>query len=280
MSPSYQLHNGDALNILKTFKDNFIDCCVTSPPYYNLRDYQHADQIGNEKTPEEYIEKLTLIFRETKRVLKDSGTCWIVINDSYSKKNLIGIPWMLASSLKADGWYWRGNIIWYKKVCLTQSVKDRPSVVHEYILFFSKQKRYYYDYTAILEPYSPATLKQLNTVYEGEAKKNYTLTKAQNPSDTKRRIIEGMAKRKGRNKSSVWEVNRGTSKSHHTAVFPEKLILPCILAGCPRGGIVLDQFVGSGTTVIAALKNDRKAIGIDTNPDYLEEVVNKCKELK
>ncbi len=272
MKKSYKLYHGEAEEVLDKLPPCSVDCCVTSPPYWNLRCYGTEDQIGKEKYPEQYVQRITEVFWSVMGVLKNTGTCWVVINDSYQNKQLVGIPWLFAARMQEEGWLWRSTVVWYKRVCLTESVKDRPSVCHEYVLMFTKSPKYYYDARAIFEPYSPETIKQINSVYMGQTKNTSEGTKAQNPSDTKRRIIEGLAKRGGRNKRSVWEVNRVVPKGGtHTAAYPEELILPCILAGCPERGIVLDPFVGSGTTAVVALKNNRRAVGIDSNAEYIEQ---------
>lgn len=339
---------GDALQVLKTFPEQSIDCCVTSPPYYGLRDYGtgkwvggnpncphrrtskcsdktitgHAQeslkgnvgdaiykrvcplcgavredkQIGLEETPEEYIKRLVGVFREVKRVLKDDGTLWLNIGDSYwgsgsrgydftdkltdaskiqggsqgtinlsnipklvgkyegiKNKDLIGIPWMLAFALRNDGWYLRQDIIWHKPNPMPESVKDRCTKSHEYIFLLSKKPRYYFDHKAIQEKASTQTNGQQNhSMHERRAEglpdKTYVV----------------------KNKRDVWSVTTKPVKEAHFATFPEELIEPCVLAGSRKEGIVLDPFFGSGTTGIVATKFNRKYVGIELNPEYIE----------
>lgn len=260
--PSFLL--GDAVECLKLLDSDSVHCCVTSPPYFNLRDYGTPDQLGREATPEEYVERLVEVFREVRRVLRPDGTLWLNIGDSYTSggrktrdfdpklparsvdrrprtpagmkpKDLMGIPWMVAFALRADGWYLRQDIIWHKPNAMPESVRDRCTKCHEYIFLLSKSERYYFDTNAIQEPC-------VSTCSVGGRRK--------------------------RNKRDVWIVNTSGFKGAHFAVFPEKLAEPCVLAGCPRGGIVLDPFMGSGTTGVVAKKLGREFIGIDINPDY------------
>lgn len=323
-----QIITGDALSVLRRISDNYIDCCVTSPPYYGLRDYGVKGQIGLEETPQEYIDNLVSVFREVRRVLKDSGTLWINIADSYARsgkvawknkngqkenyvldpnskpvlmpktfdgikaKDLIGIPWELALALRNDGWYLRQDIIWYKPNCMPESVKDRCTKSHEYIFLLSKSEKYYFNYDAIEEPAvgfnnilpagSKGTLTPNSRRRKGNAKTfrgggAYTSGKSFDNNTYIDRISHGNATNETglRRKRSVWSVATVGSKEAHFATFPEKLIEPCILAGCPIGGIVLDPFLGSGTTAIVALNNDREYIGIELNPNYVE--MAKCR---
>jgi DNA modification methylase len=315
------IYIGDALKRLKYFPDGFIDCCVTSPPYYGLRDYGHPDQIGLEVTPELYVQKLVRIFAEVKRVLKSNGTLWLNLGDSYAgsgkasgqkpehkrgydvtkatpskaiglkPKDLIGIPWMVAFALRADGWYLRQDIIWHKPNPMPESVTDRCTKSHEYIFLLSKSQKYYYDYKAVLEPAKFDGRK--DTKFKGSAKyKDSGQTFAERgherwPNKMARegtnipghsgyysangKILihfneEGIP---ARNKRDVWTVNTKPFKGAHFAVFPEALIEPCILAGCPENGIVLDPFIGSGTTAIVAKRLHRNYIGIELNSKYL-----------
>lgn len=253
---------GDALEQLRTLDAESVNVCVTSPPYYNLRDYGTAGQIGVEATPDEYIGKLVDVFREVWRVLRPDGTLWLNIGDSYAtssgpqaptntrnkyghtskripngykKKDLIGIPWMLAFALRADGWYLRQDIIWHKTNAMPESVRDRCTKAHEYIFLLSKSPRYYFDAAAISEPIT------------GSSTNVPTLR---------------------RNKRDVWAISTRGFKGAHSAVFPEKLVEPCILAGSPEGGTVLDPFAGSGTTGVVAKRLRRNFVGVEINPDY------------
>lgn len=315
---------GDALLSLQQIEDETVDCCVTSPPYYGLRDYGADGQIGLETTPQEYIEKLVLIFREVRRILKKDGTLWLNMGDSYAgsgkgrnkdgrpckgnsisrdnnnkfggtlfsskrsefkRKDLMGIPWELALALRNDGWYLRQDIIWYKPNCMPESVKDRCTKSHEYIFLLSKSDKYYFDYEAIKEPAvgfdnsPPAGSKGTATPNSRRRKGNaktfrgggvYVGGNAFENSTTVERDSKGNTENLTglRNKRDVWFVSTHGYSDAHFATFPEKLIEPCILAGSKKGGIVLDPFVGSGTTAAVAIKNERKYIGIDINPDY------------
>lgn len=342
---------GDALDVLKELPDKLCRCCVTSPPYYGLRDYGFDGQIGLEKNMSEYIERLVLVFREIKRVLTDDGTLWVNIADSYAgsgkgaarypestkgykqesnrgglgaasitqvrsilpSKNLMGIPWRLAFALQADGWILRQDIIWDKMNCMPESVKDRCTKSHEYIFLFSKNPRYYFDADAIKEPIAESTVERLkqNIEFQSGSARAYGGTKnmkavagskgAFGEAQQRRRVGKGNARtfRGGkytnnntfdnsaeltrdshgnkenesgtRNKRSVWRVATATGGKgvrKHYAMFPEELILPCILASTSEGDCVLDPFVGSGTSCRVANRYGRNYVGIDLNPEY------------
>jgi len=267
----YKVLLGDCRETLKTLPEKCVDTVVTSPPYFGLRDYNNPDQIGQEQQPEDFVNELVAVFREVRRVLKDEGTVWLNLGDSYAgsgknrngdgsinekgidskqgtslgtvqgnlkplkaheiglkPKDLIGIPWMVAFALRADGWYLRQDIIWSKPNPMPESVKDRCTKSHEYIFLLSKSKKYYYDHEAI--------------------------------------------KVQGSNKRSVWTVTPKPFKEAHFATYPPDLIEPCILAGCPVGGTVLDPFGGSGTTAGVAYLHDRNSILCELNPEYAELV--------
>jgi DNA modification methylase len=251
---------------MKTLDSNSVNCIITSPPYYGLRDYGMDNQIGLEQSPDEYVNKLVEVFRECKRVLKDDGTLWLNLGDSYAgngingvkPKDLIGIPWMVAFALRADGWYLRSEIIWAKNNCMPESVKDRPTKSHEQIFLFSKTDRYFYDG------------EKVKTPTKGPAHDNHAQT-ARKRLPTK--IVNGI-RREGfypnANLRDVWWVSTTPFKEAHFATFPEDLIRPCIIAGCPEGGTILDPFNGAGTTGVVATKNNRNYIGIDLNPEYIK----------
>lgn len=259
---------GDALEQLRMLESESIHTCITSPPYYNLRDYGAEGQIGVENTPEEYIGRLVNIFREVRRVLRDDGTLWVNIGDTYAanrtyqvrqtketeghvfqrgskvpngckQKDLIGVPWMLAFALRADGWYLRQDIIWQKPNCMPESVKDRCTKSHEHIFLLTKSPKYYFDHEAIKEP-------------------------------AKNRVESDM-----RSKRDVWIIPTHPFKDAHFATFPEKLVEPCILAGSPDGGTVLDPFTGSGTTGVVAKKYGRNFVGVELNPEYRDMAVKR-----
>lgn len=252
---------GDALKVLSVMPAETFRCCVTSPPYWGLRDYGIAGQIGAEPDLEEYIEKLTAVFREVRRVLTEDGTLWLNLGDSYTSggrtwraadkknparameyrpptppglkpKDLVGIPWRVAFALQADGWHLRSDIIWYKPNCQPESVKDRPTRAHEYLFLFAKSERYHYDYEALLEPANGTGVL--------------------------------------RNRRTVWEVNTEAFPGAHFATFPPKLIEPCILAGSERGDMVLDPFFGSGTVGEVCLRLQRGFVGIELNAQYAQ----------
>lgn len=352
-----QILQGDCLEVLKDIPDESINCCVTSPPYYGLRDYgtgtwvggdpncphrrmskyspktmtghrgeqlignvgdaiyktvcplcgavREDHQIGLEETPEEYIDKLVRVFREVRRVMKDDGTLWVNIGDSYSgsgrgrngegevddsykngfqegnrgsvygvlpknesgckPKDMIGIPWMLAFALRADGWYLRQDIIWQKPNPMPEPVKDRCTKSHEYIFLLSKKPHYYFDYEAIQEE---AISKEDPRV--GKGKIEYEGKRTGEGADNAHVQKSFVSITDKRNKRDVWSVAVSSLSEAHFATYPEKLIEPCILAGCPRGGVVLDPFFGSGTTGRVAIGLGRDYLGIELNPEYIE----------
>lgn len=300
--------HGDCLEVLKTLDGNSIDCCVTSPPYWGLRDYGVEGQLGLENTPEEYIEKLVSVFREVKRVLKREGTLWLNLGDSYSgsmkgigsdgtayagkkqvtnrgsvgiyhekppstnaiglkPKNLIGIPWHVAFALQADGWYLRSDIIWHKPNPMPESVRDRPTKAHEYIFLMSKSSRYYYDQDSVREKYIEP-INRWGGQHIRNVKNKSSWDEATGQLTYRQRNMRPNSK--GRNKRTVWTVSTKPFREAHFATFPPDLIKPCILAGCPSGGLVLDPFFGAGTTGLVAMKAGRHFIGIELNEEYIE----------
>jgi len=290
---------GDALEQLQKLNAESIQTCITSPPYYNLRDYGTLGQIGMEATPAEYINKLVTIFREVRRVLRADGTLWINIGDSYATrsgnqpptntrnsightekkvpcgfkyKDLMGIPWMLAFALRTDGWYLRQDIIWHKTNAMPESVRDRCTKSHEYIFLLSKSPRYYFDTAAISEP---CGTKGNARTFRGGG--DYTGNRAfKNGIHVERESHGNTVNNTGRrNKRSVWSIATAQFKYAHHATFPEKLAEPCILAGCPEGGTILDPFAGSGTTGIVAKRLRRNFIGIEINLEYWKMAVNR-----
>ena len=290
---------GDSIEMLRTLQDNLVDCCVTSPPYYGLRDYGVDGQIGLEENPYQYVERLVNVFREVRRVLKDDGTLWLNIGDTYcgtgnkgnykdpkypngrngqsvsknrkidgvKSKDLIGIPWMLAFALRDDGWYLRQDIIWHKPNPMPESVRDRCTKSHEYIFLLSKKPKYYFDYKAIQED-----------AVTGEAKRDKHSEGYQADYPKGDRFSKGervYGKGGKRNKRDVWKIATKPYKEAHFAVFPELLIEPCILAGSKLNGIVLDPFFGSGTTGVVAKKFNREYIGIELNKEYIDIAKNR-----
>jgi DNA modification methylase len=332
---------GDCRDVLKTLPDASVHCCVTSPPYFGLRDYGVDGQMGLELTPDEYIAGMVAVFREVRRVLRDDGTLWLNIGDSYARtggtdrkvsasaqvgstrntmeqmsdrtskasalglkdKDLVGIPWMLAFALRADGWYLRQDIIWSKPNPMPESVRDRCTKAHEYLFLLSKSERYYFDADAIAEPcgWDPTKSKMPDGWDTGpcghgafhrngrEAGKrrvpgnvSHKQTAAYEAGDERLRTKAGLvdfAERERakvasgdligtRNKRSVWTIATQPFKEAHFATFPPALVEPCILAGCPVGGVVLDPFGGAGTTGLVADRLQRSAILIELNAEY------------
>lgn len=284
---------GDCLASLVTLPDRSINCCVTSPPYYGLRDYGVDGQIGLEDSPDAYVARLVEVFREVRRTLTDDGTLWLNIGDSYARnpakgqhkpgdsgkqayiydrgngrasstflggglkeKDLIGIPWLLAFALRADGWYLRQDIIWHKPNPMPESVTDRCTKAHEYLFLLSKSDRYFYDHESIKEA---AVRGHAGSTFNAGKTAEHQL----NRSSDKERTDDGK-----RNRRSVWTVTPKPYKGAHFAVYPPELIEPCVLAGCPEGGTVLDPFGGSGTTGGVALKHGRNAVICELNADY------------
>tara|TARA_R110000824_G_C15016184_1_gene657912 strand:+ start:8 stop:835 length:828 start_codon:yes stop_codon:yes gene_type:complete len=249
---------GDAIEVLQTLDEASIHTCITSPPYYGQRDYNVKGQLGLEATPEEYVAALVAVFREVRRVLRDDGTVWLNLGDSYAQKDLIGIPWRVAFALQADGWYLRSDIIWAKPNPMPESVTDRCTKSHEYIFLLVKSKRYYYDHEAIKVPAVMAPGKsgfggpKLST---GALAHTNEWGKAWEKTDMK-------------NRRDVWTVTTKPFKDAHFATFPPDLIEPCVLAGCPPGGIILDPFAGSGTVGGVASYHGRRSIMVELNAEY------------
>ena len=283
---------GDCIEVLPALEARSVQCCVTSPPYWGLRDYGCEAQIGLESTPEQYVANMVRVFREVWRVLRDDGTLWLNLGSSYASnpasggqqsplmtggehkrtpqingyhrpvgfkpKDLVPIPWMVAMSLQADGWYLRSDIIWAKPNPMPESVTDRPTKSHEYIFLLTKSSKYFYDGEAIREPnFSPVRVREKG---DGES-----------AVDTKMRGFGSHCGTyaAGHNKRTVWNVATQSYCEAHFATFPEDLIKPCILAGSRLGDTVLDPFAGSGTTGKVAIELGRSAILIELNPVYV-----------
>ena len=270
--------NGDALKILQTLPNESINCIITSPPYYMQRDYSTPIQLGNEKTPNEYVSRLKNVFHECNRVLKNDGTLWLNLGDKYQDNDLLGMPWKVTFALKDDGWILRSDIIWYKPNAMPSSVKNRPTTDHEYVFFFTKNTEYYYDVDAIREPhvtFSPNSRMKGGRNHFGKV--NGTPEQGKNAGNSN--LHDGRWDQafhpKGRNKRTVWEIPLSKFRDVHFAVFPEKLVETCILAGCPEGGIVLDPFMGSGTTAVVTQRLNRKYVGIDSNEEYCKIARNR-----
>ena len=295
---TFRLIPGDCLAGLATLPDASVHCCVTSPPYWGLRDYGVDGQLGLEPTPGEYVAKMVAVFREVKRVLRDDGTLWLNLGDSFfsttkgsggpdssstlvgtkaehngqrmesrmlsagdtgiKPKDLVGIPWRVAFALQADGWYLRSDIIWSKPNPMPESVTDRPTKAHEYLFLLSKSERYHYDAAAIAEDAS-----------RGSAVSRFDSGKTATHQGGRAQTGE-RAESDTRNRRSVWTIPTQPFAGAHFAVMPEALVEPCILAGCPAGGLVLDPFTGSGTVGSVARRLGREFVGAELNPDYAE----------
>ena len=374
--PRYTIIEGDCIKGMATLPDGCVHTCVTSPPYWGLRDYgtatweggdstcnhvddvalaerlrqkksmisvgermdgstrtrvhdeqigntiQHRDvcpkcgakridaQLGAEKTPEAYVENMVNVFREVRRILRDDGTVWLNLGDSYARngggvesrmnsidkmgvgqkatylagamqtvnkvpfglksKDLVGIPWRVAFALQADGWYLRQDIIWHKPNPMPESVEDRCTKAHEYIFLLSKSQKYYYDSDAIKEPVSSVNPISSKEYRQSIGRKSGINEVARWDETNARSMPIGNPSDGKRNKRSVWTVTTKSFKGAHFATFPKDLIEPCVLAGCPEGGTVLDPFTGSGTTCVVALNHNRRFIGTELNPDYIK----------
>lgn len=334
-----QIIVGDCRERLAELADQGVHCCVTSPPYFGLRDYGVDGQMGLEATPEEYVAGMVTVFREVRRVLRDDGTLWLNMGDSYAgsgrgngsegskqrtnagslveptnrgstlaagfheaarqadaigrawvkppkglkQKDLIGVPWLLAFALRADGWYLRQDIIWSKPNPMPESIRDRCTKAHEYIFLLSKSERYYFDAAAIREDRvgdEDAAIFRGGSYVAGEPSPRVVVGNkrvrgvpprhAQYGESSDQSGLDMVGRGMGRNKRSVWEVATSPFSEAHFATFPPALIEPCILAGCPVGGTVLDPFGGAGTTGLVADRLQRNAILIELNPEYAE----------
>lgn len=272
----YTLLTGDVRDTLTNLTSDSVQCCITSPPYFALRDYQHAQQIGREADPTDYINSLVKVFRDVQRVLRPDGTLWVNIGDSYGKdKNLMGIPWTLAFALRDDGWILRQDIIWHKPKVMPESVKDRCTKAHEYVFLFTQSPNYYYNADAIREPlsaYYQKTLAKLGarpprpTGVDNFNKQRRAETGIR--ATTSREARAGFVNPKGRNKRSVWTISPASFKGAHFATFPKELVRPMILAGSRPGDLVLDPFSGAATTGVVALEEGRRYVGCELNPEY------------
>ncbi len=295
---------GDALAMLRTLPDQSVQCCVTSPPYWGLRDYGIAGQIGLEVSPSAYAAALVPVFEEVRRVLRDDGTLWLNLGDTYigyhgngnaqgeapsdkpgyrenmrltsvgadglGNKNLVGIPWRMAFALQDAGWILRSDIIWYKPNPMPESVKDRPTRAHEYIFLLTKAEKYYFDAIAIKEPAKglPGGINR-NQIRKRNCTPVYQVNRGGRRQEPVKQGAMGTPNDGFRNRRSVWSVPTRPFPEAHFATFPPDLIRPCILAGCPSGGSVLDPFFGSGTVGQVCVEEGRKFIGIEINPEYV-----------
>lgn len=334
----FQILQGDCRETLKSLADGSVNCCVTSPPYFGLRDYGVDGQIGLEGTPAQFVDQMVMVFREVRRVLRDDGTLWLNLGDSYcgykgknygktkgnltartpeagvdtsidvgtpqttgmKGKSLLGIPWRVAFALQEDGWYLRQDIIWEKPNPMPESIRDRCTKAHEYVFLLSKSARYYFDCQAIREPLVTCDNRRpygsqgawdidgrdLSKRPSGKpcssGNKTHKYVSEYQASDSEEhRTKAGLLKVadkpwEWRNKRSVWRVPTKPFKGAHFATFPPNLVKPCILAGCPVGGVVLDPFGGSGTTGRVAIDLGRNAILCELNPDYISMIEERC----
>jgi DNA modification methylase len=298
---SVEILIGDALERLREMPDASVNCCVTSPPYWGLRDYGVDGQIGLEETPDEWCRRLVDVFRGVRRVLRDDGTLWVNVGDSYNayngnrgtdstfagarirkgepsfpkghgladkalkKKDLIGAPWMLAFALRADGWYLRRDIIWHKPNPMPESVADRPTSAHEYVFLLSKSARYWYDGDAIREPYAQDSLARVS---RGRSTSHKYADGGPGRQTLAADLSNACTSEIGANARSVWSIATKPFPEAHFATFPPELARRCILAGCPDGGTVIDPFGGAGTTGLVADRLRRNAVKIELNHDY------------
>jgi site-specific DNA-methyltransferase (adenine-specific) len=259
---------GDCIDMMRVLPDQSVQSCITSPPYFGLRDYGVEGQIGLENTPDDYVAKLVDVFREVRRVLMDDGTLWLNIGDCYLKKQRAMMPARVALALQADGWFLRDEIIWHKPRTTPAPVRDRTVASHEMIFLFSKRPSYYFDFAAIEEPAKyPGQTRKAKTAFRRIEGAREAVGKGE--IETSERTITTKSTRRRR---SVWSVSPSPYTQAHFATFPPDLIEPCVLAGSPVGGTILDPFGGSGTTAGVALKHGRKAILCEINPDYAEMV--------
>ena len=261
------IYQGNCIDVLKDMPSESIDCVVTSPPYWSLRNYQEEEQLGLEETPEEFVANLVKVFSKVKRVLKSSGSLWLNLGDTYYNKSLAGIPFRVAFALQADGWYLRQDIIWNKPRVMPEGVKDRCTKSHEYIFLLTKSPKYFYDQDSIREPNKSFEdyKKRKNKVFNSNPSKG-----GPNGNQLLGKERISFFNEKGRNKRSVWTITTKPFKEAHFATFPIELPITCIKAGCPKGGIVLDPFFGSGTSGLAAQELHRHWVGIELNPEYIE----------
>lgn len=305
---SWQIIEGDCREQLARLDPASVQTCVTSPPYWGLRDYGMDGQLGLERFPGLYVENLRNIFRQVRRVLRDDGTVWLNLGDSYNSgtqfnaqpkqsyaeaapgkmaghrplaprlkpKDLVGIPWRVAFALQADGWWLRSDIVWSKPNPMPESVTDRPTRAHEYIFLLSKSARYFYDAEAIREPHRTADDRRNRPDYEPSRGRAMGMP----DGDVQRIGTNGPSTwpEAGRNRRSVWEVSTQPYSEAHFATFPPKLIEPCILAGAPQDSTVLDPFAGAGTTGVVATRHNRDFIGIELNPTYAEMARNRIRD--
>ncbi|MEX5320404.1 site-specific DNA-methyltransferase [Pseudomonas shirazica] len=304
MTQQHRILVGDCIEMMRTLPDQSVHTCITSPPYFGLRDYGVDGQIGLEASPREFIESLAAVFREVRRVLRNDGTLWVNLGDSYASggrggggrymaergdgawqgkgdatgwrsapagwkhKDLLGLPWRLAIALQDEGWYLRQDIIWHKPNPMPESIKDRCTKAHEYLFLLSKSPRYYFDQDAIREP------ARAQAAPESASRRNSFARETKYTDGEHGQTAQHRTGRvdvdydESRNKRSVWTVATASFKGAHFATFPPDLIRPCVQAGSPRGGLVLDPFGGAGTTALVAMQEGRQSVICELNPEY------------
>ncbi len=268
-----QILHGDALARLRQLPDACIDTVMTSPPYFRQRDYRGAEQIGQEATPPQYVARLAEVFAECQRVVKPTGNLWMVLGDKYHDGELLGMPWRVALALSDQGWILRSDVIWHKPNAMPSAVKNRPTTDHEYVFFFSRSKRYYYNADAIREPHVTFTDKsRMRGGRRHFNERNGTPEQGKNGGQSN--LHDGRWDQafhpKGRNKRTVWSIPLSKFREAHFAVYPEPLVETCLQSACPPGGLVLDPFLGSGTTAVVARRLQRHYLGIDCVAEYCE----------
>jgi DNA modification methylase len=302
--PGIEIYHGDCIEVMAQMEPKSVHCCITSPPYWGLRDYNSDGQIGLEETPEEYVAKIVEVFRGVRRVLRGDGTLWLNMGDTYATggkggggsfmnerrdgswkhrsavcgwrcapdglkhKDLVGIPWRVAFALQADGWYLRSDIIWAKPNPMPESVTDRPTKSHEHIFLMSKSAKYFYNNEAIAEDAAGGREK-----FGGDRHGTKGLDGSRNDANRFDGTIVST-----RNKRDVWTVATQPFSEAHFAVFPPALIIPCIDAGCPKGGTVLDPFSGAGTTMLTSKERGRQSVGIDLSSEYIDIAIKRLRQ--
>lgn len=278
---------GDSWQIVPSLPSSSVNCIITSPPYFGHREYSDSEdtspfEFGRETNPKEYVHKLVVLFEDLRRILHPQGTLWLNLGDTYRDEQLLGIPWRVALGLQEAGWILRSEVIWNKPNAMPSSVKNRPTTSHEHIFLLAKAKNYFYNADAIREPH--VTFSESSKMKGGRGhfgKKNGTPENGKNRGNPN--LHDGRWDQAfhplGRNKRTIWEIPLGKFREAHFAVFPEELVQYCVLAGTSEGDIVLDPFMGSGTTAVAARKLGRYFVGIELVPKYAEMALSRVQDI-